>query len=96
MTNMVECSNYPKTYIARCLSWRCGLIYEPTWCHAWTCWSVAIVEGFNHGLGGDYEEITLFDQWGEEPANRKRYLPAEIYSYLLMRFYDPYIYYIYN
>ena len=62
---------------------------------------VAIIEGLNHSLKKvwrDYKEITLFRQWKDigQERDQKRYLPAEKYPYLLLRFYDTYSYYIYT
>jgi len=62
---------------------------------------VGIIEGFNHSLERvlrDYKEIMLFWRWREwaQGAEKQQYLPAEEYPYLLLRFYDSYIYYIYT
>jgi len=60
---------------------------------------MAIIEGSNHCLERvprEYEEITLFQQWKRQARTAsEQYLPAEKYSYLLLRFYDTYTYYTY-
>jgi len=58
--------------------------------------SVGISES-RRGCPRGYEEITLFRNGEDklEQLERKRYLPAEKYPYLLLRFYDTYTYYIY-
>jgi len=46
----------------------------------------------------DYKEIRLLRNGKRKArtATEKQYLPAEKYPYLLLRFYDTYIYYIYT
>jgi len=52
----------------------------------------------SHALLGDYKEITLFQQLKDKlkQQEKKRYLPAKKNPYLLLRFYDTYVYYIYT
>jgi hypothetical protein len=58
---------------------------------------VAIIEGFNHSSSWskprNYKEITLLRQWEDklEQLEEKRYLLAEKYPYLSLRFDDTYI-----
>jgi hypothetical protein len=62
---------------------------------------VAIIEGFNHSSSqSSWGTIKRSHCSGNEEdkleqLERKRYLPVEKYSYLLLRFYDTYTYYIY-